>query len=403
MSSMFASLPFHASLSPQSLQGRPIECNPEGLNLHAKCGNPDPLPLVPALRLPVALPSVQHGPPGIRCSVDRQSDSNAHSSQPSSGRNLLPMTSYTPPAVVCSYRLRNMTDLIIEAQFLHNLAGDKDEGGPCIYHFDSQCQGLKKWAWPCYLGRDGLSTPVSPDELEEHSREYAFRTPCCPCAYLRGVSYTPTKISLLESVNGIKNDPLKRPFIAKRFEPDLLAFMKARDQDVGSITEASGFRRILISPQTEGFGRGANNLKRESGALKIALLLPTDVPKGSQEDDSAPSFLDGVDNGKIDRLMTAGLAEDEFWELFVQCATCGHVSPRTAYPYAHRCAKKVKLTDENLCLRDTDFLEVMAAEAEEEDRLEDEEIEALDRQIDVLRAAMHPRSLPRRGQPSSSQ
>lgn len=57
------------------------------------------------------------------------------------------MTTYSPPEVVRAYRLRNMIDLVVEAQWLHKLAGDTDESSRCIYHFDSQCQGLKKWAW----------------------------------------------------------------------------------------------------------------------------------------------------------------------------------------------------------------------------------------------------------------
>ncbi|TEB32504.1 hypothetical protein FA13DRAFT_1790799 [Coprinellus micaceus] len=321
------------------------------------------------------------------------------------------MTTYSPPEIVRSYRLRNMTDLVMEAQSLHTLTDDTDESSRCIYHFDYQCQGLKKWAWPCYLGRDGISTPVPPDELEEHSRDYVFQTPCCPCAYLRGVAYTPTKITLLESINDIRNDPLKRPFVGeyvaecttgaceyfvvlerfygsdavphrlsekrvRRFNPDLFAFIKSRGQDITPVTEVSGFRRVLLPPQSKGFDRGPNKLKRSRG----------------EGDEGAGAPLDGVDDEQMDNLMKAGLAENEFWELFIQCATCGHVLPRAAYPYAHRCAKKVKVAEGDLCLRDTDFLEVMAAEADEEDRAEQEEIEELDRQLDILRAAMHPGS-----------
>jgi hypothetical protein len=68
-------------------------------------------------------------------------------------------------------------------------------------------------ARPCL--HDSQSTPVPPDELESHAREYVFRTPCCPCAYLTGSFYTLTKISLLEAVNENRTDAIRRPFIGE--------------------------------------------------------------------------------------------------------------------------------------------------------------------------------------------
>ncbi|KAJ3518243.1 hypothetical protein NMY22_g13778 [Coprinellus aureogranulatus] len=106
------------------------------------------------------------------------------------------MTTYSPPQAVRALRIQRMTEFVVEAQHLHH--SSERDGAPCIYHFDAESQSLEKWAWPC-LSNDRAS-PVPPDELEQHGREYAFRTPCCPCAFMNGVPYTPTKISLLERI-----------------------------------------------------------------------------------------------------------------------------------------------------------------------------------------------------------
>jgi uncharacterized Zn finger protein len=46
------------------------------------------------------------------------------------------------------------------------------------------------------------------------------------------------------------------------------------------------------------------------------------------------------DINEIGDLFTKGLPRSEFWELFVECAQCGHVTPRYLYPYSHRCVKR---------------------------------------------------------------
>jgi hypothetical protein len=54
-------------------------------------------------------------------------------------------------------------------------------------------------------------------------------------------------------------------------------------------------------------------------------------------------------DGDIDQASTLfqkGLPPSQFWELFVECAACGHVLPRYRYPYAHRCQKRARGPEE---------------------------------------------------------
>ncbi|TEB15755.1 hypothetical protein FA13DRAFT_1721077 [Coprinellus micaceus] len=220
----------------------------------------------------------------------------------------------------------------MQAQGLGSIQGSGSAGSTTergIYHFNSGSQELEKWAWPCL--HDSQSTPVPPDELESHAREYVFRTPCCPCAYLTGSFYTPTKISLLEAVNENRTDAIRRPFIVvlerfygneviphrtypERTTPSLWEIM-AMDPDSYPLKDPQrdGFRRVLSPPKIEhGFSRGTNRLKR----LR-------------EEEEESPMEA-------LSQLMEEGLAEEVFWDSFVQCAKCSHVFPTSLYPYAHR-------------------------------------------------------------------
>ncbi|KAJ3533084.1 hypothetical protein NMY22_g7480 [Coprinellus aureogranulatus] len=317
------------------------------------------------------------------------------------------MTTYSPPQVVRALRIQRMTELVIEAQHLH--CSTERDGAPCIYHFDSESQSLEKWAWLCLSNEH--ASPVPPDELEQHGRDYTFRTPCCPCAFVNGVPYTPTKINLLESVNGNKSDPLKRPFIGEyvaecatgtcgyfvvleRFygsraphSPNLRHLPPARPiislRDTMGVTCADstprGFRRILIPPAPSlGFSRGS--------------LMHTVLLAGSRGEPEL-SECDGSSDASINTLMNEGLPEAEFWDLFIQCAECGHVVPSAQYPYFHRCAKKgkVSLGAQLTCL------ELKMPESDEEVRREREEEEESDRRLGNLRAAMFPRRTRARG------
>lgn len=136
-----------------------------------------------------------------------------------------------------------------------------------------------------------------------------------------------------------------------------------------------GFRRIFVPPDNHFARSGANKLKRAC----------------SDEDPSEVTHVGVGDTDRMECLMEAGLPEAEFWEAFVQCAKCGHILPTSIYPYAHRCSKKVKIAMDVPKLEDLHYLEVLAAEADEEDRREEEEAREIERQLQSLQAAMRPR------------
>jgi hypothetical protein len=89
----------------------------------------------------------------------------------------------------------------------------------------------------------------------------------------------------------------------------------------------------------------------------------------------------------LSQLMEEGLAEEVFWDSFVQCAKCSHVFPTSLYPYAHRCSKKAKIPGDALRPEEIDFVDT---DNEEEDEREEREEEEVDRQLDALRSAMYP-------------
>lgn len=45
--------------------------------------------------------------------------------------------------------------------------------------------------------------------------------------------------------------------------------------------------------------------------------------------------------GMVKSLVEKGLPAVEFWDLFIQCATCKFVMPRQYFPYYHPCVVKV--------------------------------------------------------------
>lgn len=52
---------------------------------------------------------------------------------------------------------------------------------------------------------------------------------------------------------------------------------------------------------------------------------------------------DDVDTKALfDTLEFNGLEPSKFWNLFVECARCGHIMPRNLHPYSHHCSKKTR-------------------------------------------------------------
>ncbi|KAJ3501009.1 hypothetical protein NMY22_g19068 [Coprinellus aureogranulatus] len=127
-----------------------------------------------------------------------------------------------------------------------------------------------------------------------------------------------------------------------------------------------GLRRILIAPAPSlGFSRGSSRSRDECELAECS----------------------DAHGASIDTLMNEGLPEAEFWNLFIQCAECGHVVPSARYPYAHRCTKKGKIA----LGEELDRLELKIPESDVQERREREEEEESDRQLNNLRAAMFPR------------
>jgi hypothetical protein len=47
-------------------------------------------------------------------------------------------------------------------------------------------------------------------------------------------------------------------------------------------------------------------------------------------------------HGEFETLIRHGMAEDEFWKMFIQCSACQRVHLRALFPHLHRCEKRLK-------------------------------------------------------------
>ncbi|KAJ2929082.1 hypothetical protein H1R20_g8017, partial [Candolleomyces eurysporus] len=212
---------------------------------------------------------------------------------------------------------------------------------PTIYHWSSTRNSLYYWNWPSYpCGRR-----VPPDELESYMLAYICMPPSCLCAFVDNDVYTPSKISLVEAINENKESQRHRPYIGeyvaecasedscgyfvvlerfytqkvlatmvykkrdKPLDPHMWDFLKDEEDQPLQEEVASGFRRMMAGSCEE---------------FAEATTETTDL---------------------FHTLEFDGLKASQFWELFIECASCQHVMPRHLYPYSHRCSKRTRDSD----------------------------------------------------------
>ncbi|TEB25634.1 hypothetical protein FA13DRAFT_1796327 [Coprinellus micaceus] len=207
---------------------------------------------------------------------------------------------------------------------------------PRPLHYDTSTKSLAQYPWPC---DEETGEKTSPSMLEAFRRTHEFKGPCCLCPLLdESNNYAEAFIGIIEvarhevsestlhgdgpfsQMNGLPASVRLETFFElphlmveachKRGNPLPPQALNHRS-DLQRAMDSPGLFQVINSPTIKGWGR------------EWLSTMDPGLPEQARL-----SFM---------QKLTEGIAEEDFWLTFIQCASCGLVILRQGAFTIHKC------------------------------------------------------------------
>ncbi|KAF6740855.1 hypothetical protein DFP72DRAFT_864736 [Ephemerocybe angulata] len=210
-----------------------------------------------------------------------------------------------------------------------------------IYHWSSIRRKLEEWCWPC---DDESGARIPPHGLQDHRRTHSFRAPCCLCAYLDGEEYTEAAISIVETIPMPDDDPdrnrttMNGEYVATCATDRCGYFISLeRFYTINGIRvklyeerehELSEEELMNITSVEESFRGG-------DGLFQVMPNVMRRASKKVLEIEDVTTMIKGNKSLMVE--LAAGIKEQQFFTLFVQCSLCKVIMLREPFSVFHLC------------------------------------------------------------------